>query len=169
MDQQDWDGFRDYATARRGDLRRTAYLLCGDWHLADDLVQDALAKLYVRWRKVRAKGTVDGYVRRMLVNGYLATHRRSWRREVSTPQVPERAAPTGGDDGTRDLLMRALAGLHPSQRTIVVLRYWNDLSVEQTAAALGCSTGNVKSQSARGLHHLRAALSGAAVTEGVQP
>lgn len=168
MKQQDLDGFREYATTRRGYLRRTAYLLCGDWHLADDLVQDALAKLYVRWRRVRAKGTVDSYVRKMLVNGYLATHRRSWRREVSTPQPPELAAPSSTDDGTRELLVRALAGLPPSQRTIIVLRYWNDLSIEQTAATLGCSVGNVKSQAARGLAHLRAALSAAVAAEGGQ-
>lgn len=165
---EDPDGFREYASARRSGLRRTAYLLCGDWYLADDLVQDALAKLFVRWRQIRAKGEVDAYVRRMLVNGYLATHRRAWRREVTTSELPDVVARTESDDGTRDLLLRALAELKPSQRTIVVLRYWDDLSVEQTAVALGCSTGNVKSQAARGLNHLRAALSSAVVAEGGQ-
>jgi len=165
---EDLEGFRAYASARRGDLRRTAYLICGDWYLADDLVQDALAKLFVRWRRIRAKGEVDPYVRRMLVNGYLATHRRGARREVATAEVPDGPAHTAGDDGTRDLLLRALAELQPSQRTIVVLRYWDDLSVEQTAAVLGCSTGNVKSQAARGLSHLRTALSSAVATEGGQ-
>jgi DNA-directed RNA polymerase specialized sigma24 family protein len=99
---EDRDGFREYASARRSDLRRTAYLLCGDWHLADDLVQEALAKLFVRWRRVRAKGDVDPYVRRMLVNGYLATHRRPWRREVATADPPDRPARHDADDGTRD-------------------------------------------------------------------
>jgi RNA polymerase sigma-70 factor (sigma-E family) len=165
---EDLDGFRAYASERRNDLRRTAYLMSGDWYLADDLVQDALAKLFVRWRRVRAKGEVDAYVRRMLVNGYLATHRRAWRREVATAELPDRPAAAGADVGTRDLLLRALAELQPSQRTIVVLRYWDDLSVEQTAAALGCSTGNVKSQAARGLTHLRAALSSVVTTEGGQ-
>jgi RNA polymerase sigma-70 factor (sigma-E family) len=161
------DDFRDYATSRRADLRRTAYLLCGDWYLADDLVQDALARLYVRWRRVRGRGEVDPYVRRMLVNGYLATFRRPWRREVATAELPDRAGPVEPDGDARDALLRALAGLKPSQRTIVVLRYWDDLSVEQTAVALGCSTGNVKSQAARGLAHLRAALgSGVVATEG---
>jgi RNA polymerase sigma-70 factor (sigma-E family) len=152
------DDFREYAATRRADLRRTAYLLCGDWYLADDLVQDALAKLYVHWRRVRARGEVDAYVRRMLDNGFLATKRRSWRREVSAAQVPDAPGPDTADDGTRDQLRRALTRLQPSQRAIVVLRYWEDLSVEQTAAALGCSTGNVKSQAARGLAHLREAL-----------
>jgi RNA polymerase sigma-70 factor (sigma-E family) len=165
---EDLDGFREYASTRRGDLRRTAYLMSGDWHLADDLVQDALAKLFVHWRRIRAKGEVNPYVRRMLVNGYLATHRRAWRREVTTAAVPDTPAPAGADYGTRDLLLRALAELQPSQRTIVVLRYWDDLSIEQTAAAVGCSTGNVKSQAARGLDHLRAALSGALAAEGGQ-
>jgi RNA polymerase sigma-70 factor (sigma-E family) len=165
---EDLDDFRTYASQRRRDLRRTAYLLCGDWYLADDLVQDALAKLFVRWRRVRAKGEVDAYVRRMLVNGYLATHRRAWRREVATGDLPDVPAPTGSDVGTRDLLLRALAELHPSQRTIVVLRYWDDLSVEQTAAVLGCSTGNVKSQASRGLTHLRGALSSIVTAEGGQ-
>lgn len=165
---EDLEGFRAYAAARRSDLRRTAYLMCGDWYLADDLVQDALAKLFVHWRRIRAKGEVDAYVRRMLVNGYLATHRRAWRREVATADLPDVPARVEGDIGTRDLLLRALASLQPSQRTIVVLRYWDDLSVEQTAAVLGCSTGNVKSQAARGLNHLRTALSSIVATEGGQ-
>ncbi|GHJ48319.1 RNA polymerase sigma24 factor [Catellatospora sp. TT07R-123] len=159
-------GFREYAAARRAALRRTAYLLCGDWHLADDLVQDALAGLFVRWRKVRAGGEVDPYVRRMLVNGYLATHRRGWRREVAVAELPETAVAGPADDGTRDVLLRALSELHPSQRAVVVLRYWDDLSVEQTAAVLGCSTGNVKSQAARGLAHLRTALARTGALEG---
>jgi RNA polymerase sigma-70 factor (sigma-E family) len=161
------EDFRDYAASRRADLRRTAYLLCGDWYLADDLVQDALARLYPRWARVRSRGEVDPYVRRMLVNGYLATFRRPWRREVAAAEPPDRPEADEPDTDTRDVLRRALAGLQPSQRTIVVLRYWEDLSVEQTAAVLGCSTGNVKSQAARGLAHLRAALGhGVAATEG---
>ncbi|MEV4413813.1 SigE family RNA polymerase sigma factor [Catellatospora sp. NPDC049609] len=160
------DGFREYAAARRSALRRTAYLLCGDWHLADDLVQDALAGLFVRWRRVSARGDVDPYVHRMLVNGYLATHRRKWRREVATAELPDLPADAAARDGTREVLLRALAGLGPSQRAVVVLRYWEDLSVEQTAAALGCSTGNVKSQAARGLAHLRTALVASGALEG---
>jgi RNA polymerase sigma-70 factor (sigma-E family) len=158
--------FRDYASAKRADLRRTAYLLCGDWYLADDLVQDALGSLYVHWRRVSGRGEVDAYVRRMLVNGFLASKRRSWRREVTAEELPEVAVADPTDHGTRDLLLRALAGLQPSQRAIVVLRYWDDLSVEQTAAVLGCSTGNVKSQASRGLAHLRTALSAAVAAEG---
>jgi RNA polymerase sigma-70 factor (sigma-E family) len=162
----DLESFRDYASARRGQLRRTAYLLCGDWYLADDLVQEALAKLYVHWRRVRARGEVDAYVRRMLVNGFLAGRRRPWRREISAAALPDAPLPDTADDGTRDLLLRALADLHPSQRAVVVLRYWEDLSVEQTASVLCCSTGNVKSQASRGLAQLRTALSAAVAVEG---
>ncbi len=160
------ESFGEFASARRAGLRRTAFLLCGDWYLADDLVQDARARLYVRWRQVRARGEVDAYARRMLVNGFLASRRRSWRREVATAELPDVAMPGTTDDGTRDVLLRALAELHPSQRAIVVLRYWEDLSVEQVATALGCSTGNVKSQAARGLAHLRTALAGVVAAEG---
>lgn len=159
--------FREYAAARRGALRRTAYLLCGDWYLADDLVQDALARLYVRWPRVRERGEVDAYVRRMLVNGFLAARRRPWRREVTAGQVPDQPVADGADDGTRDQLRRALDQLAPSQRAVVILRYWDDLSVEQTATTLNCSTGNVKSQAARGLAHLREAIQ-RSTAEGVQ-
>ncbi len=167
--------FREFAQARRVSLRRTAYLICGDWHLAEDLVQDALARLYLHWDRVgstrsgptdRAIGSLDAYVRRMLVNGYLQARRRPWRREVlvgfaAADQERRRAACTGldqPDDGTRADVLHALAALGPSQRAVLVLRYWEDLSVEETARVLGCSTGNVKSQTARGLAHLRSAL-----------
>jgi RNA polymerase sigma-70 factor (sigma-E family) len=149
--------FEAYAAARMTYLRQTAYLLCGDWHRAEDLVQDALGRLYVHWRRASRAENVDAYVRRTLVNAYLADRRRPWRRDVPTEFVPDRAA--GEQQPQRiDELRAALADLGPSQRAIVVLRFWDDLSVEQTAQAMGCSTGNVKSQSARGLARLREAL-----------
>jgi RNA polymerase sigma-70 factor (sigma-E family) len=157
--------FREFATARRAALRRTAYLMCGDWHLADDVVQDALARLYADWPRLAARGPVEAYARKVVVNGVLAHRRRPWRREVAAPVLPDvpdprsaDGAPDGADDGTRDVLLRALAGLGPSQRAVVVLRYWDDLPVDEVARVLGCSTGNVKSQAARGLAHLRDAL-----------
>jgi RNA polymerase sigma-70 factor (sigma-E family) len=151
--------FESYVAARRTSLRRTAYLLTGDWDRAEDVVQDALARLYVHWRKAQRSGSVDAYCRRTVVNAFLAETRRPWRRERSTESVPETsyADPSAGSD-SRDELRRALAALGPSQRAIVVLRYWDDLSVEETAALLGTSPGNVKSQAARGLANLRAAL-----------
>jgi RNA polymerase sigma-70 factor (sigma-E family) len=151
--------FESYVVARRAQLRRTAYLLCGDWHRAEDVVQETLARLYVHWRRASRAGNLDAYVRRSLVNTYLAEGRRPWRRERSTDRVPERACADGAAAAdTRDELRRALAALGASQRAIVVLRYWDGLTVEETAAALGCSSGNVKSQSARGLERLRAVL-----------
>lgn len=151
--------FESYVAVRRPHLRRTAYLLTGDWDRAEDVVQDTLTRLFVHWRRAQRADDLDAYVRRMLVNAFLSEKRRPWRRERSTDELPETAYadPTDGSDD-RDELRRALADLGPSQRAVIVLRYWDDLSVEQTADALGCSTGNVKSQSARGLVHLRAAL-----------
>ena len=151
--------FESYVAARRPSLRRTAYLLTGDWDRAEDVVQDALTNLFLHWRRASRARSVDAYVRRTLVNSYLSEKRRPWRRERSTDVLPETAYAGPADAGDeRDALRRALATLGPSQRAVVVLRYWDDLSVEETAAALGCSTGNVKIQSARGLAHLREAL-----------
>ena len=151
--------FEQYVAARRTSLRRTAYLLCGDWDRAEDVVQDALARLYVHWRRASQAGSVDAYARRTVVNAFLAEGRRPWRRESSTGTVPDTAYadPTTTSD-SRAALLQALAQLGPSQRAIVVLRYWDDLSVEETASVLGTSTGNVKSQAARGLAHLRTVL-----------
>ncbi len=160
--------FESYAAVRRPHLRRTAYLLCGDWDRAEDIVQEALTRLYVHWRRASRAESVDAYVRRSLVNAYLSEGRRPWRRERATDVLPDTAyqahpayadtPDTSETTGERDVLRRALANLGASQRAVVVLRYWDDLSVEQTAAALGCSTGNVKSQSARGLARLREVL-----------
>ncbi len=151
--------FESYVASRRAHLRRTAYLLCGDWDRAEDIVQEAVTRLYVHWRRASRADSVDAYVRRSLVNAHLSEGRRPWRRERPTELLPETAYadPTGTSDDRADL-RRALASLGASQRAIVVLRYWDDLSVEQTADALGCSTGNVKSQAARGLARLREVL-----------
>jgi RNA polymerase sigma-70 factor (sigma-E family) len=155
--------FEAYAAARMGYLRKTAYLLCGDWYRAEDLVQDALGRLFVHWRRASRAGDVDAYVRRTLVNAYLADRRRPWRRDVPTEYVPDRAT-NEPETSDRAQLLAALNSLGRSQRAIVILRYWDDLSVEQTAHALGCSTGNVKSQAARGLARLREVLNSAEVT-----
>jgi len=151
--------FESYVASRRAQLRRTAYLLCGDWDRAEDIVQDTLTRLYVPWRRASRADSVDAYVRRSLVNAYLSEGRRPWRRERPTEFLPETAyADPASSTDDRDDLRRALASLGASQRAVVVLRYWDDLSIEQTADALGCSTGNVKSQAARGLARLREVL-----------
>ncbi|WP_380279164.1 SigE family RNA polymerase sigma factor [Kitasatospora purpeofusca] len=161
MAKQDGDAeFTEFVAARAPWLRKVAYLLCGDWHRADDLVQEAVTKLYVRWGRLSGVENLDGYARTVLLNTFLAEQRSPWWRWTArrdTEAVPERAVPAPDVDGSVDL-RRALAALPPRQRATVVLRYYCDLTVEQTAAALECSTGTVKSQSARGLGSLRRSL-----------
>lgn len=151
--------FTAYVAARRAHLRRTAYLLCGDWHAAEDLVQVALAKLYVAWPRLHRDTSPDGYVRRILVRTHIDETRRPWRRELSGSALPETAARPGLPVEEQQSLLAALATLPSGQRRAVVLRHWLGLSVEETAADLGCSAGTVKSQTARAVTHLRDLLS----------
>jgi RNA polymerase sigma-70 factor (sigma-E family) len=144
-----------YVASRRRHLLATAYLLAGDWHRAEDLVQTALTKLYQAWPRVRRKGEEDAYVRTILVRVGIDARRRRWNRERSVDQLPEVPAPDRGGYEQRDELVRALETLPPRQRATVVLRYWLDLSVEDTAAELGVSAGTVKSQAAKALAGLR--------------
>lgn len=151
--------FVEYVRVRLPRLHRTAYLLCSDAHRADDIVQQTLAALYVSWRKASAADNLDGFVHRILVRRYLDERRRGWSRVLLGEHRSPSASP-GADHGIgeRDALITALRALPNGQRTVVVLRYFDDLTVEQTAEALGCSTGNVKSQCARGLAALRGVL-----------
>jgi RNA polymerase sigma-70 factor (sigma-E family) len=153
--------FREYFTARHDRVRRTAYVLCGDWHWADDLTQNAFMRLAVSWPKVRDRGALDAFVRTCLVRAYLAEARRHWRRrESSVADPPERLAPPGGAEVTegRMAFAAALRRLPARQRAVLVCRFYQDLDVAATAAALGCSAGTVKSQTARGLARLRDVL-----------
>ena len=151
--------FRGWVTSRRLALRQTAYLLCGDWFLADDLVQDAITRLFSHWDRVTTSGDPDGYARRVLLNLYLDHRRRPARREEPRAALPDQGAePPHQADGDRDELMAALRTVPPGQRAVLVLRYWEDLSIEDTAQLLGTSQGNVKSQASRGLDALRTAL-----------
>ncbi|TWP52506.1 SigE family RNA polymerase sigma factor [Lentzea tibetensis] len=151
--------FHRYAAGRAHGLRSTAFLLCGDWHHAEDLVQTALLKLYLMWPRLQHHGGLDAYARRIVVRTYLAERRLLWRkRERLTDVPPETHAPSDVEPEERIIIRRALAAVPPKQRAAIVLRYWNDLSVEETAEALGCSTGTVKSQCARGLATLRQRL-----------
>ncbi|GAA1675382.1 SigE family RNA polymerase sigma factor [Kribbella yunnanensis] len=151
----------EFVAAASASLRRTAFLVCGDWHRADDVVQDALCRLYRSWPKVDRDGNPLAYARRTVVNAALDSGRRPWRREVPTADLPAdrvtHADPAAGH-ADRDEVLTALATLAPRQRACVVLRYYEDLSVEQTARILGCSEGTVKSQAARGLDTLRTAI-----------
>ena len=149
--------FRDYVTARLEPLRRTAYLLCRDWHTADDLVSITLSKLYRNWARALGADNLDAYVRGILTNAWLDERRRPWRRERSTDEVPDRADLAAAEPavGEREMLLELLGRLAPRRRAVVVLRFYCDLSVEETAQILGVSTGTVKSQSARALETLR--------------
>jgi len=156
----DWErDFVDYVGARGRALRATAYLLCGDWHRAEDLTQTSLTKLYGVWRRIERTESVDGYARRVLVRTYLDERRRPWRRERVAADLPEQAGRSDTADERLDLLA-ALARLPRTQRAAVVLRYWEDLGVAECAALLGVSEGTVKSASSRGLAALREVLQG---------
>jgi len=144
--------------AREASLRRLAILLCQDWHRADDLVQAAITKLYVHWPKAKAADSIDAYVRAIVVREFLEERRSSWvRRVILTSQLPDRFAAGTDQEASLDM-QAALAGLPPRQRATLILRFYSDLSVEQTAQVLGCTPGTVKSQTAKALTSLRIAL-----------
>jgi RNA polymerase sigma-70 factor (sigma-E family) len=157
-------GYREYVTHRLDGFRRTAFLLCGDWHRADDLVSIALVKLLRHWRRISAMEQPDAYVRRVLLRAWLDERRRPWRRELPSATLPDRPADGGDRDQRMDVVAR-LAELPPRRRAVLVLRYFCDLSVEETAAALGCTEGTVKSQTARALDTLRTRMVGVPAME----
>ena len=149
--------FVEFADAASLQLRRTAFLLCGNWHTAEDLAQTTLAKMFVSWRKIKRRGAEHSYANRILVNIYLDGKRLKRSGEILTDRFPD--SPTEPQAlETRLVVLAALATLPPRARAVVVLRYWEDLSVEQVADVLGCSPGNVKSHTARALEKLRTAL-----------
>ncbi|WP_432982367.1 SigE family RNA polymerase sigma factor [Dactylosporangium sp. CA-233914] len=150
--------YREYVAGNLERLRRTAFLLCGDWHTADDLAATVLVKLYRHWRRASQFENLDAYVRRILMRAWLDERRRPWRRESATEELPEPAA-GAGDLDRRLAVLSLLGSLPPRRRAVLVLRYFCDLSVEETAEALGCSEGTVKSQAARALESLRAHVS----------
>jgi RNA polymerase sigma-70 factor (sigma-E family) len=167
--------FDAYVAARARDLYRTAYLLTGDHHRAEDLVQTALAKAWPRWERITARSDppAHAYVRRILMTTYIAWWRRRWNDERPTERLPDRpAGATGPSDGAdavaqRHDLRQALAALPRGQRAVIVLRYFEDLTEAQTATVLGCSVGSVKSQTSRALAKLRAST--LLTEEGAEP
>lgn len=149
--------FTAYLAARQPALLRTAYLLTGDRDQAEDVLQTALAKLYLSWDKVRDRGAVDAYVRRIVVNENNSLWRRGWkRREHATDVVPEgRPHHDAYDEGTSDALWQVVQTLPRKARAVVVLRYYEQLTEAETADVLGISVGTVKSQASRALATLR--------------
>jgi RNA polymerase sigma-70 factor (sigma-E family) len=159
--------FTEYATGRQAWLRRVAYLLCQDWHRADDLVQTSLTKLYLNWRRIDETANPDAYARMVLVNTFLAEQRSPWWKRVvlhreadGAAEVEQAAFERAGGQAGPDLegaadLRRALPLLPPKQRAVIVLRYYCELSVIEAAEALDCSTGTVKSQTFRAIETLR--------------
>jgi RNA polymerase sigma-70 factor (sigma-E family) len=155
------DEFREFMRNRASPLHQSAYLLCGDWHLAHDLVQDTLVKAYQHWPRIRQVDSPDAYVRRILLNEV----RSRWRRRERAvpvarfPEGHEPVAPDAADELVRRAgLLQALLALPLRQRATVVLRYLEGMSERETAHVLGCSEGTVKSQSARALGTLRSFL-----------
>lgn len=158
MQASDDASFSEFMAARWAPLFRTAYLITGDRHQAEDLLQTALAKTYVGWDRIVSKQAADAYVRKAMLNT-AATRWRRGSRERLTDEVPDR----GGDGGLglsddRMALWAHIRALPPRMRATLVLRFFEDLTEAQTAEELGCSVGSVKSQTHRALERLRAAI-----------
>lgn len=152
--------FTSWLTAREPALQRTAHLLTGDVHSAQDLVQTTLAKLYLKWEHVRNAGNVDAYARKVLVNEYRTAWRRPVRRaEKVVELVPDVPAPEPpAYDGSHEAVWRFVCSLPPKQRAVVVLRFYEELTEAEIADLMGISIGTVKSQSSRAIATLRAQL-----------
>ncbi|MCI0687756.1 MAG: SigE family RNA polymerase sigma factor [Sporichthyaceae bacterium] len=150
----------EFVAARGEALLRGALMLCGSPHEAEDLVQAVLAKVYPRWARISTLDQPEAYVRKVLVHEQLRRSRRRWRRELAMPAV--HAEPAASDDtdayASRDAAWSLLAGLPGRQRAVLVLRYYEDLSDPEIATVLGCRASTVRSQAARALATLRAAL-----------
>jgi RNA polymerase sigma-70 factor (sigma-E family) len=157
------EDFAAFYHARAHTLRNTAYLLCGDWDLAQDLTQTTFIKIYRSWQRLDRHDTLDQFARRVLLRAFLDERRRPWRREVATAPESPALDPGGFEErwpDERSQLRQALQRIPPRRRAVLVLRFWADLSVEQVADILGCSTGTVKSQTSDGLSDLRRVLGG---------
>lgn len=155
---RDAEGFEALVAASSRGLLRLAWLLCGDWPGAEDLVQSALAVTWSHWDGLNDPTAAAAYTRRVMVRSYLRGRRRHWSGEVPHAEVPDRAGPGDETSGVeaRLVLQAALADLPDRQRAVLALRFFADLSEANTAAALGCSTGAVKTHTSRALSRLRA-------------
>lgn len=172
---RDEAAFVEFAGAARAQLRRTAYLMCGDWDQASDHVQEGLIRVYVAWPRLTRAGREYAYARKAVISVVIDHSRR--RSSTELPTEPDGNVPSGQDladaVALRASLMSALLGLPLRQRACVVLRYFDDLTVADVAAVLGCSEGTVKSQTSRALASLRLTLADSGLrdlaTEGATP
>ncbi len=151
------EGFAQFVAARQRALQRTARLLTGDWALAEDLVQTALARSWPRWERIRRRDDPEIYVRRVLVNTWASWSRRKWRGEHASQALPDRPAPgdVAAEVAVRMSVDSALGSLTSRERAVLVLRVFDDLSEAQVAQVLGCPVGTVKSTMARATARLR--------------
>jgi RNA polymerase sigma-70 factor (sigma-E family) len=153
--------FHEFVAARLDRWRRGAYLLCGDWHLADDLVSEAIIRLHRHWSRVLLADNVEAYAQKILTRCWLSERRRRWyHREQTHADPPATAYPMDERIVDRLPLAELLRSLGPRQRAVVILRFYLDHSIEETAEILGITPGTVKSQCARALEHLRAGPAG---------
>jgi RNA polymerase sigma-70 factor (sigma-E family) len=149
----------DFVTHHANGLRSTAYLLCGDWRRAEDATQEALLRLYRTWPRLQRKGAIGAYARKVVVSTTLDALRRRSSTEVVGGETYFTAQADPSDPlgmvESRLLIIQALAEVPARQRACIVLRYFDELSIDETAEALGCSAGTVKSQTLRALEKLR--------------
>jgi RNA polymerase sigma-70 factor (sigma-E family) len=150
--------FVQFVDGHARELRRTAYLMCGDWQRAEDATQDALVKLYVAWSRLERSGGLRAYAHRAVTTAVIDQGRRPWRREVEGRTMPDPGHDPIEHVDRRLAVVRALQSLPHRRRQCVVLRYFADLPVEETAQLLGITTGTVKSQTARALQQVRDSL-----------
>jgi len=152
--------FSGYVTASRSELRRKAFLLCGDWDEADDLVQKVLLKIFLRWDAIDRRDDLSAYARTVMVRTFLNDVASSRSRERPTDQVPEPDPRPGNQEQILDrlFLLGTLARLGPRQRAVIALRYWEHFTVNEAAEVLGCSPATVRSQAVRALTNLRSLL-----------
>lgn len=160
MRREDEAEFSEFVEVNLASLRKFGYLVCGDWHRAEDAVQTVLTKLYLQWRKVDRRAPI-AYAQRMVVNALNDVHRRAWfRREQLKNELPEHAVVIEGEAASdrRLMVLAALAQLPTRRRATLVLRFWADRTVDETADIMGCSPATVKSQTSRALATLRGLL-----------
>jgi RNA polymerase sigma-70 factor (sigma-E family) len=147
--------FHEFVSARMDRWRRSAYLLCQDWHTADDVVSVMVGRLYDHWGTAREADNIDAYAQRILTRTWLNEARRPWRRELPRGEPPDSPMPDLSAAVDRESLVALLRSLAPRQRAVIVLRFYLGHTVEETASILGITEGTVKSQSARALATLR--------------